>query len=148
VLIDRKVDVNMRNDTGVLPLEALLKNKKGAEFIKYAKILLKAGTLAMTLTSTRQTMFEIAEEEVTWEYRKGLMKAFLEADLASQPDLTIFTQHVVWAKEWRQACGDLEWKFAKRLGHFHNSYLQPLSETFLECTFIVIAEKLLKTNKD
>jgi hypothetical protein len=55
--------------------------------------LLKAGVTPMCLTSTGKTMFELVEEEFTQNERDDLIKVFLEADLASQPELTSLTAY-------------------------------------------------------
>lgn len=75
----------------------------------------------MPLNSTGKNVFELVEEQIMSNERDDLIKVFLEADLASQPELTSFTAYPPLAETWRAACNEAQWIIAKHLLRFEDS---------------------------
>jgi hypothetical protein len=148
-LVDRGADVNKRNGQGVTPLEVLMTREQGSgNLLKYVGRVLEAGAGPMILTSSGKSLFELAEEKVSHREKAPLMKALLEADLASQLDLQTLPNYPPWAEHWRAACREPSWILAKQLVKFERLVHPPPPGKIRDCAFVVIAEHLLKIHKD
>lgn len=150
VLIDKRANMNQVNATGICPMEILLSNKNetGTDLIKYAMALLKGGATSMRLMSTGKSRFNLVEERTQADVRHNLIKALLEADLAFKHELSELTGFPIWAGRWREACNEPQWIVAKHLLRFEDITPGLLSKEFLDCAFMVVAEKLLNRHKD
>lgn len=141
LLIDQNADVNQKNADGKCPLESLLT----AYFhVIHATPLLRAGANSTRLLSTGATLFDSLYSLHNGE---SCVKTILEADLIYQPSIVNLREHAAWTAAWRAACSEPKWIVAKNLLLFEDTYPRPTSEIFFKCTFIVIAEKLLKAHK-
>jgi hypothetical protein len=144
LFIGRKSNVNQENALGVCPLEALLNH---APNIDHVMLHLRAGTTSTRILSGGKTAFDLIDERIEASGHYAFTKAILEFDLACQPQIINLATHAAWTATWRAACNEPRWGVAKYLLNFENSYPRPTSITFLECTFVAIAESFLKWNK-
>jgi len=146
-LIGQNANVNQPNASGARPLEILLskKNDSSSSMINHTMLLIEAGAIPMLITSEGKRIFDLIDKNVDQSGRRKLAKIILETDAALKTEIP--NNYPYWAKSWRAACNESQWIVAKHFLDFEEPTSSPLSETFLSCAFIVIAESLLRNHK-
>jgi len=134
-------------------LEILLyKWQSGGQYMNAALDYLQDGRYCVRITEDPPVpnLFTLAEANVPREERSRLIKALLEADLFFDNQV-FFAPHYIlpsWVKRWRLAAKETDWEEAKRSLYHSDMAFTGSGETFVDCTLIVIAERLLKHNQN
>ena len=129
-------------------LEILLRNWRHGgetgECIMYAKSFLQQSQYCQAIVGVNwtrwnhsdETLFDLVDQNVSYEERSSLTKALLRADLRFQHDLAPL--NAPWAARWREALRQTDWFQAKGLVLGLDA-----GDRLRECAFAVLAERLL-----
>jgi hypothetical protein len=102
------------------------------------------------LTLEGKSLFHLIQEKVASDEQFPLTKVCLKANLKRTLELDLTYLEIGWMREWRNACRPNTWEEAKaslyRAASLHDNYQS--GTIFLDCTLVVIAEKLLAENME
>ncbi|PVH79714.1 ankyrin [Cadophora sp. DSE1049] len=147
-LIARQVDVNKANRAGASPLELWLTGSRPRPVLmKVTTLLTEAGASSTTTTTAGKSHFDLFTSQ-TRECRIFLTKTLLEADIKAQQPENNAAAASEWVEVWRSAWNPSLWSIAKAsLTKLEYLDSRPKSKFFMECAFLVIAERLLKRHQ-
>jgi Ankyrin repeats (many copies) len=143
-LIARQVSLNKPNRAGASPLELWLTSyPPQASLTKVPTLLVEAGASSTITTTAGKTLFDLPTY-LSRESRLSLTRTLLEADTKSQQPQNDAAVGSEWGEVWRSAWKTSLWSIAKaKLTKLEYLEFRPRSKDFMECAFLVIAERLL-----
>lgn len=147
-LIARQVDVNKPNRAGAPPLEIWLTGDRPQPALnKVVTLLVDAGASSTITTTAGETLFDLFTSQPR-ECRVFLTRTLLAADIkAPQPENGTVAGSE-WVELWRSAWKPSLWSIAKAsLTKLDQLDSRPKSKHFMECAFLVIAERLLERHR-
>ncbi|KAH6699728.1 ankyrin repeat-containing domain protein [Leptodontidium sp. MPI-SDFR-AT-0119] len=147
-LIARQVDVNKPNRAGAPPLEIWLRGYRPQPALnKVVTLLANAGASSTITTTDGKTLFDLLNSKPR-ECRVFLTRTLLAADIkAPQPENGTVAGSE-WVELWRSAWKPSLWSIAKAsLTKLDQLDSRPKSKNFMECAFLVIAERLLERHR-
>jgi ankyrin repeat protein len=147
-LIARQVNVNRPNRAGASPLELWLTGYPPQVTVnKVTTLLVEAGASSTITTTAGKTLFDLPTGQ-SRESRVFLTRTLLEADIKAQQPENDAAPGSEWGKVWRSAWKQSLWSIAKaNLTKLDYVELRPKSKIFMECAFLVIAERLLERHR-
>jgi len=147
-LIARQVSVNKPNRAGASPLELWLTGyPPQASLTKVTTLLVEAGASSTITTTAGKTLFDLLTGQ-SRESRISLTRTLLEADIKAQEPQNDAAAGSEWGEVWRSAWKTSLWSIAKaNLTKLDYVKLRPKSKYFMECAFLVIAERLLERHR-
>jgi ankyrin repeat protein len=147
-LIARQVSVNKLNRAGASPLELWLTGYQTQPSLnKVTMLLLEAGASSVVTTTSGKTLFDLLTSQ-SRDNRVFLTRALLEADIKAHESENDTAAGPEWMKVWRSAWRQSLWSFAKAsLTKLEYLDFRPRSKDFIECAFLVVAERHLKRNR-
>ncbi|KAN0103398.1 hypothetical protein V8E51_011711 [Hyaloscypha variabilis] len=147
-LIARQVSVNKPNRAGASPLELWLAGYRSQPTLnKVAILLVEAGASSTITTTAGKTLFDLITYQSA-ESRVFLTRILLEADIKAQQPENDTAAGSEWVKVWRSAWKQSLWSIAKAsLNKLEYLDFRPRGKNFMECAFLVIAERLLERHR-
>jgi ankyrin repeat protein len=148
-LIARQVSVNKPNRAGASPLELWLTGYHPLQVTvnKVTTLLVEAGASSTIKTTSGKTLFDLPTGQ-SRENRLFLTRILLEADIKAQQPENDAAAGSEWVEVWRSAWKTSLWIIAKaNLTRLEYLEFRPRSINFMECAFLVIAERLLERHR-
>jgi ankyrin repeat protein len=147
-LIARQVSVNKPNKAGASPLEIWLTGyPPQVSLTKVTTLLVEAGASSTIKTTAGKTLFDLLMGQ-SRESRLILTRTLLEADIKAKQPENDAAAGSEWVEVWRSAWKTSLWSIAKaNLTKLDYLELRPRSKNFMECAFLVIAERLLERHR-
>ncbi|KAH7397512.1 ankyrin repeat-containing domain protein [Cadophora sp. MPI-SDFR-AT-0126] len=148
--IDRQVDVNKPNRAGESPLELWLTGqgyRPPAVLKKVSILLIEAGASTTVTTTDGKSLFNFITSQ-TREPRIFLTRTLLEADIRAQPLEDDAVAGSEWGELWRSAWKQSHWSFVRKsLTELDDLNSRPKTKYFMECAFLIVAERLLERHR-
>lgn len=147
-LIARHVDVNRPSRAGTSPLELwLTAYRPQPMFNKVTMVLVEAGASCTITTTAGKTLFDLLTHQRR-ENRVFLTRTLLEADIKVQQPENDLATGTEWVDLWRSGWKQSLWCVVKAsLVKLEYVDFRPRSKNFMECAFLVIAERLLERHR-
>jgi len=142
-LIARQVSVNKPNRAGASPLELWLTGYRTQTTLnKVTTLLVEAGASSTVTTTAGKTLFDLLTYQ-SRESRVFLTRTLLEAGIKAQQPENDTVAGSEWVEVWRSAWKQSLWSIAKAsMTKLDYLDFRPKSKNFMECAFLVIAERL------
>jgi ankyrin repeat protein len=147
-LMARQVSVNKPNRAGASPLEIWLTGYPPQVTVnKVTTLLVEAGASSTITTTAGKTLFDLPTYQ-SRESRLFLTRTLLEADIKAQQPENDAAAGSEWVEVWRSTWKQSLWSIAKaNLTRLDYLEFRPRSKDYMECAFLVIAERLLERHR-